>query len=156
MVNIYKKYSSKWFSSRYDKVAVKNVCFTLEEGTLLALLGQNGAGKSTLMNILCGLNPPTHGDALIYGMDIYSRMNSINEIMGVCPQHDILYEDLTAFEHIELYAGLKGIPRENWPNLIEDRLKSVRLWEVRHARSGTYSGGMKRRLSLIISTIGGI
>lgn len=72
----------------------------------------------------------------------------------VCPQHDVLFEELTAVEHIELYAGLKGVPRIHWPKLIEDRLKCVRLWTVKNARSNTYSGGMKRRLSLIIATIG--
>lgn len=61
--------------------------------------------------------------------------------MGVCPQHDILFPDLTAIEHIELYAGLKGVDKKDWAKLAEDRLKCVRLWNVRNARSGTYSGG---------------
>jgi ABC-type multidrug transport system ATPase subunit len=90
-------------------------------------------------------------------------MSLINKIMGgklyisnhqVCPQHDVLFDELTAVEHIEIYAGLKGVPKVHWPRLIEDRLKCVRLWTVRNARSNTYSGGMKRRLSLIIATIG--
>ena len=106
------------------------------------------------MNILSGLTVSTRGDALIYGFSVADQMTKINKLMGVCPQHDILFNDLTAVEHIELYAGLKGVPRRDWPMLIEDRLKCVRLWQVRHAHVVTYSGGMKRRLSLMIATIG--
>jgi ABC-type multidrug transport system ATPase subunit len=49
---------------------------------------------------------------------------------------------LTAREHIELYAGLKGVPKEQWAKLIETRLKAVRLWKVADKRAGTYSGGL--------------
>ena len=75
-------------------------------------------------------------------------------MLGVCPQHDILFDDLSAREHIELYAGLKGVPKKYWTELFEERLKAVKLWTVKDVRAGTYSGGMKRRLSLVISTIG--
>jgi len=155
LVNIRKVFrNSIFYKSATDKIAVKDTCLTFQEGKLLALLGQNGAGKSTTMNILSGLTRSSAGDALIFGYSVRTQMSQINKIMGVCPQHDILFEDLTAVEHIELYAGLKGVPKKDWAMLIEDRLKCVRLWQVRHARSNTYSGGMKRRLSLIISTIG--
>jgi ABC-type multidrug transport system ATPase subunit len=53
-----------------------------------------------------------------------------------------------------LYAGLKGVPEADIPKLAEERLKAVRLWNVRHRPARTYSGGMKRRLSVIISTLG--
>ncbi|KAJ3218065.1 ATP-binding cassette sub- A member 1 [Clydaea vesicula] len=142
IVNLRKVFrKSRFYKSKIDKIAVKDSCLTFEEGKLLALLGQNGAGKSTTMNILSGLTPATKGDALIYGYSVRYQMSKINEIMGSCPQHDILFEDLTAKEHIELYAGLKGVPKKDWPMLIEDRLKCVRLWQVRNARAGTYSGG---------------
>ncbi|KAJ3034928.1 ATP-binding cassette sub- A member 1 [Rhizophlyctis rosea] len=147
IVNLRKKYGSK-------KVAVKNLAVSFQEGKLLALLGQNGAGKSTTMNILSGLTPATSGDALIYGLSVRNQMHRIRSIMGVCPQHDILFDDLTAREHIQLYAGLKGVIKSEVPALIEHRLKAVRLWKVADQRAGTYSGGMKRRLSLVISTIG--
>lgn len=68
-------------------------------------------------------------------------MPRIRKIMGVCPQHDILFDDLTATEHIHLYAGLKGVPRDQWAALEEDRLRQVRLWNVKDQRAGTYSGG---------------
>ncbi|KAJ3064546.1 ATP-binding cassette sub- A member 1 [Podochytrium sp. JEL0797] len=142
------------FSSTMDKHAVRNSSFTLAEGKLLALLGQNGAGKSTTMSMLAGLTPATSGDALICGLSVRTQMSLIRQMLGVCPQHDILFEDLTAREHIELYAGLKGVPKNEWGVLFEERLKAVKLWTVKDVRAGTYSGGMKRRLSLVISTIG--
>lgn len=120
----------------------------------LALLGQNGAGKSTTMNILSGLTPSTSGDALLYGKSVAHDMDAIRADMGICPQHDILFNDLTAEEHIELYAGLKGVPDAEMRQLTEERLEAVRLWNVKNQRAGTYSGGMKRRLSMVISTIG--
>ncbi|KAF9987241.1 ATP-binding cassette sub- A member 1 [Mortierella antarctica] len=145
---------SSFRKSPLDKIAVKDLCLTLQEGKLLALLGQNGAGKSTTMNMLSGLTKSTGGDALFYGLSMNSEMAQIRSMMGVCPQHDILFGDLTAEEHIQLYAGLKNVPKHEIPQLTEDRLKAVRLWKVKDRLSQTYSGGMKRRLSLVISTLG--
>ncbi|KAI8620644.1 hypothetical protein BC830DRAFT_1058977 [Chytriomyces sp. MP71] len=155
IVKLRKTYrKSVFYKSTSDKHAVRNSSFTLAEGKLLALLGQNGAGKSTTMSMLAGLTPASGGDALIYGLSVRNQMGQIRRMLGVCPQHDILFEDLTAHEHIELYAGLKGVPRAAWSALLEERLKAVKLWTVRDVRAGTYSGGMKRRLSLVIATIG--
>jgi ABC-type multidrug transport system ATPase subunit len=70
-----------------------------------------------------------------------SQLVQIRAMLGVCPQHDILFNELSAREHIELYAGLKGVPREYWTELFEERLKAVKLWTVRDVQAGTYSGG---------------
>jgi ABC-type multidrug transport system ATPase subunit len=111
-------------------------------------------GKSTTIGILSGLTPATSGDALINGLSVKNQISQIRSIIGICPQHDILFDDLTAREHICLYAGLKGVPASQWEPLIQERLQFVRLLSVADVHSGTYSGGMKRRLSLVISTIG--
>ncbi|KAG0299917.1 ATP-binding cassette sub- A member 1, partial [Dissophora globulifera] len=145
---------SSFKKSPLDKIAVKDLCLTLQEGKLLALLGQNGAGKSTTMNMLSGLTKSTGGDAMFYGLSMNSEMAQIRSMMGVCPQHDILFGDMTAEEHIQLYAGLKNVPKHEIPRLTEERLKAVRLWKVKDRLSHTYSGGMKRRLSMVISTLG--
>ena len=121
---------------------------------ILALLGQNGAGKSTTISMLSGLTPASGGDALLYNYSVKKSISTIRKMMGICPQHDILFDDLTAREHIELYAGLKGVPKEEQEVLIQERLQLVRLLNVADVRAGTYSGGMKRRLSLVIATIG--
>jgi ABC-type multidrug transport system fused ATPase/permease subunit len=69
-----------------EKSSVKDLCLSLEEGELFALLGQNGAGKTTTMNMLCGLTRSTSGDALIHGYSVRSQMHVIRKFMGVCPQ----------------------------------------------------------------------
>jgi ABC-type multidrug transport system ATPase subunit len=77
-------------------------------GELFTILGHNGAGKSTLINILTGNISPSGGTAHIDGSDIILDPLSIEELIGLCPQHDILWEELTAKEHIELYANLRS------------------------------------------------
>lgn len=155
IINLRKVYRQSWFrNSPLDKVAVKNTCLRLENGKLLALLGGNGAGKSTTLSILSGLTPPTSGDALFEGYSLSDDLPMIRKMMGVCPQHDLLFNDLTAREHVNLYCGLKGVPQEQVAGIMEDRLKAVRLWKVVDRNAGTYSGGMKRRLSMVISTLG--
>jgi ABC-type multidrug transport system ATPase subunit len=81
-------------------------------------------------------------------------MHKIRKLMGVCPQHDILFHELTAREHIELYAGLKGVDSSSWDSIVTERLGAVRLLKVVDNPVGTYSGGMKRRLSVVIASIG--
>lgn len=154
IVNLRKVYNNSFFDFAPKKVAVNDLCLTLEQGKLLALLGQNGAGKTTIMSMLSGLTPSTSGDALLCNFSMKDQMTDIRSIMSICPQYDVLFNDLTAKEHIELYAGLKGVHKDEYETELEERLKAVKLWTVRDVRAGTYSGGMKRRLSLIISTIG--
>ncbi|KAG4092371.1 hypothetical protein H8356DRAFT_1050126 [Neocallimastix lanati (nom. inval.)] len=140
---------------RNKKVAVKNTCLSVNKDMVLVLLGQNGAGKSTTMNIISGLSPSSAGDILIYNKSVKKNPEAIQSDLGICPQDDILFKDLTAMEHLKLYSGLKGAEDSNELNeFLNNRLKAVQLYTVRNARSKTYSGGMKRRLSMIISTIG--
>jgi ABC-type multidrug transport system ATPase subunit len=81
-------------------------------------------------------------------------MYSIQKILGYCPQHDILWEELTPEEHLEIYSVFKGIPNEKQNSLIQDTLNEVELSKVRNQLVSTFSGGMKRRVSLAISCIG--
>lgn len=66
----------------------------------------------------------------------------------------MLYSDLTAKEHVELFCGIKGIPNAEAQAVMEKRLKHMQLWNVRFQRAGSYSGGMKRRLSVVLATLG--
>jgi len=81
-------------------------------------------------------------------------LDKIRDITGVCPQHDILWNELTAREHLRIFAEMKGIPNNKIKEMIEEKLKQVFLTDVGNKQSGTFSGGMKRRLSVAISTIG--
>ncbi|KAL4479229.1 hypothetical protein ABPG72_011441 [Tetrahymena utriculariae] len=150
---IFHKYPFGIKSSK-DKIALKDVYFEVDGGELIAILGHNGAGKSTMINILTGLLSASSGTANMLGFDINTQMSEIQSIMGVCPQFDILWDELTAEEHLKMYCMLKGIPVGMIPKEINTRLQEVGLFHVKKASVGTYSGGMKRRVSLAISAIG--
>ncbi|ORZ10900.1 P-loop containing nucleoside triphosphate hydrolase protein [Catenaria anguillulae PL171] len=123
--NLRKVYrNSLFFASKTDKVAVRSLCLTLGEGELLALLGQNGAGKSTTMSMLSGLTPPSAGDAVIFGKSVTEDMDEIRANIGICPQHDLLFNDLTPIEHIELYGGSSTCPRPKL-KVCKERLEAV-------------------------------
>merc|ERR1711871_1178473 len=82
-------------------------------------------------------------------------MASIHAISGVCPHHDILWDNLTAFEHGVLFATIKGVPLSNVNSEVSERLSFVGLLgQAKHQKVGTFSGGMKRRLSVALATIG--
>lgn len=134
--------------------AVNSVTCAVDEGQLVCLLGHNGAGKTTTINMLTGMLPVTAGDATIYGMSVVQQMDQIRSIMGICPQHDVLWDQLSALEHVRLFAGLKGVPTEEIDAEARRRLEEVQLWKVRDVQAGAYSGGMRRRLSLAIALIG--
>ena len=117
-------------------------------------MGHNGAGKSTLINLLTGNISPSFGSAEINSSNIILDQNAIEQLIGLCPQHDILWEELTAEEHIIMYAKLRGIEDSKIPQLVEEKLKEVNLLSQKNHQVKTYSGGMKRRLSILLSTIG--
>jgi ABC-type multidrug transport system ATPase subunit len=113
-----------------------------------------GAGKSTTFNMMTGLMPLNGGDISIFGMSVRHDMDKISAIMGYCPQHDVLWDQLSGREHLELFARLKNIPENEIQGEVEARLKDVKLEKAADVLSGKYSGGMQRRLSLAIALIG--
>ncbi|CAM0910277.1 unnamed protein product [Alopecurus aequalis] len=136
-----------------DKLAVRGLSLALPKGQCFGMLGPNGAGKITMM---IGLIPPTSGTAYVHGMDIRTDMNDIYANMGVCPQHDLLWETLTGKEHLLFYGRLKNLKGPELLKATDDSLKSVNLFHggVGNKQVRMYSGGMKRRLSVAISLIG--
>ena len=91
----------------------------LFEGQVMSLLGHNGAGKSTTMSVLTGLIPPTKGTAVVYGNDIRTDIESVRSGLGICPQHNVLFDNLTVEEHLWFYGQLKGMKRKDIRNEIE-------------------------------------
>ena len=92
------------------KVAVDNSNVTMYNGQIFALLGHNGAGKTTTISMLTGLIQATKGSASVFDLSIFDEMDEFRKILGVCPQHDVLFEFLTPKEHLELFAAFKGTP----------------------------------------------
>jgi ABC-type multidrug transport system ATPase subunit len=101
-----------------------------------------------------GFTEPTSGTAEIEGFDIRYDMDRIYSLMGVCPQHDILWETLTARQHMLFYGRLKNLSAADLNTAINEGLKQVNLLHVANEACGTFSGGMKRRLSVAIAMIG--
>uniref|UniRef100_A0A2N9H3Q6 ABC transporter domain-containing protein n=1 Tax=Fagus sylvatica TaxID=28930 RepID=A0A2N9H3Q6_FAGSY len=136
--------------------AIKGLWVNFAKNQLFCLLGPNGAGKTTTMNCLTGIAPVTGGDASIYGHSVRNSigMSNIRKIIGVCPQFDILWDALSAEEHLYLFASIKGLQPDMIELVAQKLLEEVRLAESANGRSGSYSGGMKRRLSVAIALIG--
>ncbi|XP_010547807.1 PREDICTED: ABC transporter A family member 2 [Tarenaya hassleriana] len=136
--------------------ALKGLWMNIAKDQLFCLLGPNGAGKTTTINCLTGITPVTGGDASIYGNSIRSSvgMSNIRKIIGVCPQFDILWDALSGEEHLHLFASIKGLPSASIKSIVEKSLAEVKLTEAAKVRAGSYSGGMKRRLSVAVALIG--
>eukprot|EP00347_Sterkiella_histriomuscorum_P002432 403368176 len=156
VIGLRKTYAKKSFGrkSKKDIKAVRGIYLEIPDRELLCLLGHNGAGKSTLFGMLTGIVDPTSGHAQICGFDVQTQQDEIRQIMGVVPQFDILWGDLTANEHMKIFSQIKGIPSENVDKITIELLEDVGLLDVRNARVSSFSGGMKRRLSVAISAIG--
>ncbi|GBG60704.1 hypothetical protein CBR_g12441 [Chara braunii] len=139
-----------------DKFAVQGMSLAVPRGECFGMLGPNGAGKTTSINMMVGFLEPTSGTALIEGMDIRGEMSAIHSVMGVCPQHDLLWETLTGREHLLFYGRLKNLKGEQLEREIEMWLRKMNLYNggVLAKPVRAYSGGMKRRLSVAISLIG--
>uniref|UniRef100_A0A673N7P9 ATP-binding cassette sub-family A member 3-like n=1 Tax=Sinocyclocheilus rhinocerous TaxID=307959 RepID=A0A673N7P9_9TELE len=136
------------------KEAVRDLTLNMFEGQITVLLGHNGAGKTTTLSMLTGLFPPSSGRAYINGYDICQDMALIRRSLGLCPQHDVLFDNLNVREHLLFYTQLKGYPCEKIPDEVDRILRILNLEDKRHARSKTLSGGMKRKLSIGIALIG--
>ncbi|CAI9301359.1 unnamed protein product [Lactuca saligna] len=148
--NLHKVYNS----NKGKCCAVDSLQLTLYENQILALLGHNGAGKSTTISMLVGLLAPTSGDALIFGKSILTDMDDIRKNLGVCPQYDILFPELTVKEHLEIFANIKGVSEESLESSVTEMVDEVGLADKLNTSVSALSGGMKRKLSLGIALIG--
>ncbi|ODN05472.1 ATP-binding cassette sub-family A member 3, partial [Orchesella cincta] len=147
-----------------DKIAVNNLHLNFYENQVTALLGHNGtkpiritkrAGKTTTMSMLTGLLPPTSGTASVNGFDIRNEIDSVRQSLGICPQHDILFDEMTVEEHLKFFCLLKGHDSDFVQSEVDRMITAMGLENKRHSQSQTLSGGMKRKLSVGIALVGG-
>uniref|UniRef100_A0A3B4YY19 P-type phospholipid transporter n=1 Tax=Seriola lalandi dorsalis TaxID=1841481 RepID=A0A3B4YY19_SERLL len=146
LVKIYKK---------GGKLAVNHLNLKFYEGQITSFLGHNGAGKTTTISVLTGLFPPTSGTVYIKGMDIRHDMDIIRRTLGVCPQHNVLFDILTVEEHVWFYGCLKGLSEDEVKSELDTLLDDVGLLHKRHEQTKNLSGGMQRKLSVAIAFVGG-
>ncbi|HVO85949.1 MAG TPA: ABC transporter ATP-binding protein [Candidatus Eisenbacteria bacterium] len=136
-----------------DVTALDDLSLEIEKGELFGLLGPNGAGKTTLIKVLCGLLEPTSGSVHIGGHDVRRENGKVKEIIGVCPQDTAAYAFLTGRENVELFGNLYAMSKVELKKNTDELLERMSLTEDANRRLGKYSGGMKRRINLIIALV---
>lgn len=134
--------------------AVKNVSFEVKQSQVFGLLGPNGAGKTTTLSIMTAEESASWGKVQICGENIQSSLSSVFEVMGYCPQHDALWQNITVAEHIAGYAEIRGIRRDQVKLLVDMYVKGLEIEEHKDKKSKDCSGGTKRKLSYILSMLG--
>jgi ABC-2 type transport system ATP-binding protein len=140
-------------SKRFGAIAaVKNLNLEIHAGEIFGFLGPNGAGKTTSINMICGLMTPDSGEVLIHGKSVLND-GGITRRVGVCPQEIILWERLTCFEQLVFIGEMYGLPAKTARGRSEELLKDMALEEKRNAQARTLSGGLQRRLNLIMALV---
>jgi ABC-type multidrug transport system ATPase subunit len=153
-------------------VAVNNLSLGVKFGEVFGLLGPNGAGKSTTLSILCGILRPTDGEVYLAGTRVHQPRDQRNSVLqeslfsstsmgpafhrliGICPQQNVCWENLTVAEHLGFQARLRGVEF----NRVSAEVQRVAVLigldgDAYCSPAGTLSGGQKRRLSIGMSII---
>lgn len=133
--------------------ALDDLSLSIRQGAFFGLLGPNGAGKSTLISILCGLLAPTGGSVYAQGLEVRGQSRDIKKILGFVPQDLALYPMLTARENLRFFGRMQGLFGARLKARIEACLQIAGLEEFADRRVDAYSGGLKRRLNLVIGLI---
>ncbi|ASS75470.1 ABC transporter [Tumebacillus algifaecis] len=128
--------------------AVDDLNLHIAKGSCFGFVGPNGAGKSTTMSVLATLLEPTSGHAYVGGFDVMEEPSNVRQLIGYMPDFFGVYDNLTAVEYLEFYAGAYKVPKENRMALIKDLLELVNLSGKADAYVDTLSRGMKQRLGL--------
>jgi len=141
-------------SSPPAKVALAGLSCAVEECVCFGLLGENGSGKTTTLSLLMGLQSASGGDAFVNGFHVEREPAGARRSLGVAPQFDVLWPQLTVGEHLLYFARLKGAAREAEADIVRAALARVGLAHLANRRACALSGGMRRRVSLAIALVG--
>lgn len=134
-----------------DIKAVQNLSFTVEQGSVYGFIGQNGAGKSTTIRMLLTLVSPDVGEIEIFGLSLSKNRNTILRKIGALIERPDLYNYLTAFENLKLFAALSGVKINK--NYLMNQLQQVGLDTRADSKVKTFSQGMKQRLGIAIALV---
>jgi heme exporter protein A len=134
-----------------QRVVLRGVNLTIDEGDFVTLMGANGAGKTTLMHIVASLSKPTAGDVFINGYRLTDSASQLRRFIGLVSHKTLLYDNLTADQNLRFYARMYDVadPSER----VETVLKQVGLWGRQHDPVRTYSRGMQQRLAIARSIL---
>ncbi|MFQ6012598.1 MAG: ABC transporter ATP-binding protein, partial [Thermoplasmata archaeon] len=134
-----------------DVVAIEGLNLRVREGEVFGFLGPNGAGKTTTVRVLTTLIRPTAGQAYIGGNEVGRGPDSLNirAMVGLLPETPGLYERLSAYQNLEFYGRLYGVPDGPRRERIRDLLKWVGLWDRRDDAVATFSKGMRQKIAIV-------
>ncbi|ABR46468.1 ABC transporter related [Alkaliphilus metalliredigens QYMF] len=139
----------KNFTKKYgDFIAVNDISFDVEEGTIFAFLGPNGAGKSTTINTLCTIFEKTSGSLVIDGKDVTTQKSEVRSTIGVVFQDSTLDSKMTIDENLKMHCVFYNVPKKEVEERIQFVLNLVDLLGERNKLVGALSGGMKRRVEI--------
>jgi len=136
-----------------QRPALDGLALAIRRGAFFGLLGPNGAGKSTLISILCGLLAPTRGVVRVLGTDVQADAARVKSAIGLVPQDLALYPTLTARENLAFFGRMQGLSGAHLMERVAACLAIARLEDLADRRVDTFSGGLKRRLNLVIGLI---
>lgn len=138
-----------------NRVVLNGVDLSLCKDEITVILGENGAGKTTLMSIMSGIISSTSGEMYLEGHNITKEVSKVQRYLGFCPQHNILFDQLTVREHIIFFALMKGFPLRDVEKEVIRYVDRLGLHDKIDAESNSLSGGMKRKVSLAVALCGG-
>ncbi|MFX0063773.1 MAG: ABC transporter ATP-binding protein [Candidatus Hermodarchaeota archaeon] len=144
----------KYFGKGVNIVkAVNGISLKIYEGEIFGFLGPNGAGKTTSLRMMVGLLKPDSGNVKILGEDPSGNGKEIKRQLGIIPQDLVMYDDLTVEENLWFLARIYDIPKTIAEERINSLISKMGLEDKRKARTKTLSGGLKRRLNLILGLV---
>ncbi|MGE3821341.1 MAG: ABC transporter ATP-binding protein [Isosphaeraceae bacterium] len=129
-------------------LAVRDVNFAIPKGQVVAFLGPNGAGKTTTMRLLTGFVAPTHGQALIAGIDVQEDRLSAAETLGYLPENGPLYPDMTPVELLRFFGKARGMSADRLRVRSEAVIEQCALGSVAYKPIGKLSKGYRQRVSM--------
>ena len=133
--------------------AVDNISFDVKKGEIFGFLGANGAGKTTAMRMLCGLSFPTSGTGSVAGFDVMTEAEEIKSHIGYMSQRFSLYNDLTIWENMMLFAGIYGMSKKESEQRALWLLDRLQFMSEKDTMVGSLPLGWKQKLSFVIATI---
>jgi len=136
-----------------DIHAVDGIDLKIPKGSLFGVLGPNGAGKTTTIRMLSTILHPTSGDAKVLGFNVKKEAREIKRRIGLCPQELVIYPRLTAKENIHLIAQMHGMAKKDYKERTDDLLGKMNLLDRANSLVKGFSGGMKRRINLLMAVV---
>ena len=131
--------------------AVDDLSLQVRKGEIFGFLGPNGAGKTTSIRMMCGLLKPSSGEVLINGLTLGEK--NVRTRVGICPQHIVLWNKLSCYEQLVFMARMYDIPGAEARKRADMLIDKIGLKDKRNKMAATLSGGMKRRMNVIMALV---